>query len=86
MGVQRGDLVEKYFKQKLKFLLKPDNAFSNYIDLYEVHNDFILNIKYVLLKEPKDSNINKETVLNIIVKIDKALKDQTSIQINSTRS
>ena len=83
LRVQRGDFVEKYFNHKLKFILKSGEAFQTFISLEEVHNDFILSLNYILLKEPNNPEIDKATALNIIAKIDKALKNETAIQIDS---
>lgn len=83
LRVQRGDFVEKYFNHKLKFILKSGEAFQTFIDLEEVHNDFILSLNYILLKESNNPEIDKETALNIIAKIDKALKNEKAIQIDT---
>ena len=83
LKVQRGDFVEKYFAQKLKFLLKADSAISNFIDLQEVHDDFILSINYVLIKEKNNPEIKNEKALAIIEKIDKSLKDESAIQMDT---
>lgn len=83
LRVQRGEFIEKYFAQKLKFLLKADSAISNFIDLKEVHDDFILSINYVLLKEKNNPLIEKDIALTIIDKIDKSLKDESAIQMDT---
>ena len=83
LRVQRGDFVEKYFNHKLKFILKSGEAFQTFIDLEEVHNDFILSLNYILLKESNNPEIDRATAINIIAKIDKDLKNEIAIQIDS---
>jgi hypothetical protein len=83
LRVQRGDFVEKYFNHKLKFILKSGEAFQTFISLEEVHNDFILSLNYILLKESNNPEIDRTTAINIIAKIDKDLKNEIAIQIDS---
>lgn len=81
--VQRGDFIEKYIAQKLKYLLKADSAHSTFIKMEDVHNDFILSINYFLLNQKTNPEIKKDLALNIIEKIDKVLKDESDIQIDT---
>ena len=83
INIQNGDFFEKYVNQKLKYILKSDNAPSSSIDISEVHDDIILSINYVLVQEPKDPQLNLETAAKIIKIIDWKLKDENTIQIDS---
>lgn len=81
--VQRGDFIEKYIAQKLKYLLKADSAHSTFIKMEDVHNDFILSINYFLLNQKNNPEIKNDLALSIIEKIDKVLKDESDIQIDT---
>lgn len=80
MEVEKGEFVEKYFNQKLKYLLESDVALSNTINLPQIKEELILSIIYSILNNSElDPKISKK----IITKIDKYLKNETPIQIDS---
>jgi len=81
INIEKGDFVEKYFNQKLKYQLDAKEAFSIYLDVGEIKNDLILSINYALLND--NSKLKKDIGLQIINKIIKCLKDETCIQIDS---
>ena len=80
LDVKEGDFIEKYFNEKLKYLLKANAAFSNTIEISQVLNDLILSINYAIINNPK---LKEKPVKNIIKIIDRWLKEETSIQIDS---
>ena len=80
MEVEKGEFVEKYFNQKLKYLLESDVALSNTINLPQIKEELILSINYSILNNSElDPKISKK----IITKIDKYLKNETPFQIDS---
>ena len=78
--VKEGAFIEKYFNEKLKYLLKAKDAFSSTIDFSQVHDDIILSINHALLNNPK---LKEKQARKIIKKINKVFKDESFIQIDS---
>lgn len=78
--VKEGAFIEKYFNEKLKYLLKAKNAFSSTIDFSQVHDDIILSINHVLLNNPK---LKEKQARKIIKQINKVFQDETFLQIDS---
>ena len=80
LEVENGDFAEKFFNQKFKYLLKSDQSFSTVIDLPKILEELIISINYSILNDPElDPKIGKE----IIARVDKFLKKETQIQIDS---
>ena len=79
-NVQKGDLIQKYFNQKIKYILNADKAFSNYIDLQAVKEELILSINYAQLN---NANLEPNTGKEIIRQVNESLKKETPIQIDS---
>ena len=80
LNVRDGDFVEKYFNQKIKYILNADKAFSNYIDLQTVKEELILSINYAQLN---NANLEPNTGKEIIRQVNESLKKETPIQIDS---
>lgn len=80
LKVKEGAFIEKYFNEKLKYLLKAKDAFSSTIDFSQVHDDIILSINHALLNNPK---LKEKQARKIIKKINKVFKDESFIQIDS---
>ena len=80
LTVKEGAFIEKYFNEKLKYLLKAKDAFSSTIDFSQVHDDIILSINHALLNNPK---LKEKQARKIIKKINKVFKDESFIQIDS---
>ena len=80
LKVKEGAFIEKYFNEKLKYLLKAKDAFSSTIDFSQVHDDIILSINHALLNNPK---LKEKQARKIIKQINKVFKDETFIQIDS---
>ena len=68
--VKEGAFIEKYFNEKLKYLLKAKDAFSSTIDFSQVHDDIILSINHALLNNPK---LKEKQAIKIIKQINKVL-------------
>lgn len=80
LEVENGDFIEKFFNQKLKYLFESDVSSSVTIDLSQILEELIISLNYSILEDPKlDPNIGKE----IVAKVDKFLKKETQIQIDS---
>lgn len=80
LNVQKGDFIEKYFNQKIKYILNADKVFSNYIDLQAVKEELILSINYAQLN---NANLEPNTGKEIIRQVNESLKKETPIQIDS---
>ena len=78
--VKEGDFIEKYFNEKLKFLLKSKEAFPITIDISQILDEMILSINYSLIeKDDLKPDIAKEIIKKIII----SLENETKIQIDS---
>ena len=80
INVKEGEFLEKYFNEKLKYLLKSKNAFSSLIDISQIEEEMILSINYALLN---NSSLDEKTAKKIIRRINKCFKDETKVQIDS---
>ena len=78
--VKEGDFIEKYFNEKLKFLLKSKEAFPITIDISQILDEMILSINYSLIEnDDLKPDIAKEIIKKMII----SLKNETKIQIDS---
>jgi hypothetical protein len=78
--VNRGDFIEKYFNEKLKYLLKSNNAFCIEFEISQVRDELILSINFEIINNNK---LKEKPVKEIFKIIDRYLKDETAIQIDS---
>jgi hypothetical protein len=78
--VNRGDFIEKYFNEKLKYLLKSNNAFCIAFEISQVRDELILSINFEIINNNK---LKEKPVKEIFKIIDRYLKDETAIEIDS---
>lgn len=78
--IKKGDFIEKYFNEKLKYLLKSNNAFCVSFELSQVKDELILSINYELINNNK---LKEKPVKEIIKIIDRYLKNENAIEIDS---
>ena len=78
--VQKGDFIEKYFNEKLKYLLKSNNAFCIAFEISQVRDELILSINFEIINNNK---LKEKPVKEIFKIIDRYLKDETAIEIDS---
>ena len=78
--VEKGDFIEKYFNEKLKYLLKSNNAFCIAFEISQVRDELILSINFEIINNNK---LKEKPVKEIFKIIDRYLKDETAIQIDS---
>ena len=78
--VKRGDFIEKYFNEKLKYLLKSNNAFCIAFELSQVRDELILSINFEIINNNK---LKEKPVKEIIKIIDRYLKDESAVEIDS---
>ena len=78
--IKEGEYIEKYFNQKLKYLLKSKNAFSTTIDTQKIKEEMILSINYALLYNP---SLDEKTAKKIVKKIVECFKNEPSFQIDT---
>ena len=77
--VEKGEFVEKYFKQKFKYLIKANACFPNYFDIQNILNELATRIHYKCKKLDAKNNIAEEIIQ---IAFDK-LKDEKPIQIDT---
>jgi hypothetical protein len=78
--VNRGDFIEKYFNEKLKYLLKSNNAFCISFEISQVRDELLLSINFEIINNNK---LKEKPVKEIFKIIDRYLKDETAIEIDS---
>ena len=78
--IKEGEYIEKYFNEKLKYLLKSKNAFSTTIDTQKIKEEMILCINYALLYNP---SLDEKTAKKIVKKIVESFKNEPSFQIDT---
>ena len=78
--VEKGDFIEKYFNEKLKYLLKSNNAFCIAFEISQVRDELILSINFEIINNNK---LKEKPVKEIFKIIDRYLKDETAIEIDS---
>ena len=80
LNVKEVEFIEKYFNEKLKYLLGAKESFSNTIDISQVLDEIILSINYALIN---NTNLDEKIAKKIIKKVESLFKKETSIQIDS---
>ena len=78
--IKEGEYIEKYFNEKLKYLLKSKNAFSTTIEITKIQEEMILSINYALLYNP---SLDEKIAKKIIKRITECFKKETSLQIDT---
>lgn len=80
LEVDKGEFVEKYFSQKLKYLMKAEICYPIYIDTSNIKNLLASRLYYKVKKDPE---LKIDTADKIMKQVDKVLKNEKPIQIDS---
>ena len=80
LEVDKGEFVEKYFSQKLKYLMKAEICYPIYIDTSNIKNLLASRLYYKVKKDPE---LKIDTADKIMKQIDNVLKNEKPIQIDS---
>ena len=80
LEVDKGEFVEKYFSQKLKYLMKAEICYPIYIDTSNIKNLLASRLYYKVKKDPE---LKIDTADKIMKQVDNVLKNEKPIQIDS---
>ena len=80
LEVDKGEFVEKYFSQKLKYLMKAEICYPIYIDTSNIKNLLASRLYYKVKKDPE---LKIDTADKIMKQVDSVLKNENPIQIDS---
>ena len=78
--VDKGEFAEKYFIQKLKYLMKAEICYPIYIDTSNIKNLLASRLYYKVKKDPE---LKIDTADKIMKQVDSVLKNENPIQIDS---
>ena len=78
--VDKGEFAEKYFSQKLKYLMKAEICYPIYIDTSNIKNLLANRLYYKVKKDPE---LKIDTADKIMKQVDNVLKNEKPIQIDS---
>lgn len=78
--VDKGEFAEKYFSQKLKYLMKAEICYPIYIDTSNIKNLLASRLYYKVKKDPE---LKIDTADKIMKQVDYVLKNEKPIQIDS---
>lgn len=78
--VDKGEFAEKYFSQKLKYLMKAEICYPIYIDTSNIKNLLASRLYYKVKKDPE---LKIDTADKIMKQVDNVLKNEKPIQIDS---
>ena len=80
LEVDKGEFVEKYFSQKLKYLMKAEICYPIYIDTSNIKNLLASRLYYKVKKDPE---LKIDIADKIMKQVDNVLKNEKPIQIDS---
>ena len=78
--LDKGEFAEKYFSQKLKYLMKAEICYPIYIDTSNIKNLLASRLYYKVKKDPE---LKIDTADKIMKQVDNVLKNEKPIQIDS---
>ena len=78
--VDKGEFAEKYFSQKLKYLMKAEICYPIYIDTSNIKNLLASRLYYKVKKDPE---LKIDIADKIMKQVDNVLKNEKPIQIDS---